>query len=150
MKKVVIALVMSVLTAGPALASASDKSDIMAVLKQWISGEAGTVATCADDAAVIDDIPPFEWHGPGACSRWQKDNDAYIQSEGITDAIGTIGNPQQFIVSGDHAYVVLPTTFAVTQKGKRVRETATSTLVLHKTAAGWRISAWTWATHTIQ
>jgi hypothetical protein len=129
---------------------ASDKGDIMAVLKQWISSEAGSVATCADDAAVIDDTPPFEWHGPGACSRWQKDNDAYAGKEGVTDASGTIGKPQQVIISGDRAYVVLPTTFAFTQQGKRVRQIATSTLILHKTAAGWRITAWTWATQTVQ
>jgi len=148
MKRVVIALAVSLLTAGSALAS--DKADIMAVLKLWISGEAGTVATCADDAAVIDDIPPFEWHGPGACSRWQKDNAASIRKEGITDATGTMGKPQQLIISGDRAYVVLPTTFAVTQKGKRVTEIATSTLVLRKTVAGWQITAWTWATQTVQ
>jgi ketosteroid isomerase-like protein len=148
MNRVVIALAVSLLTAGSALAS--DKGDIMAVLKQWISGEAGTVATCADDAAVIDDIPPFEWHGPGACSRWQKDNDAYTQGEGTTNATFAMGKPQQLIISGDRAYVVLPTTFAATQRGKRLRETATSTVVLHKTAAGWRITAWTWATQTVQ
>ena len=110
----------------------------------------GAVATCADDAAVIDDIPPFEWHGPGACSRWQKDNDAYLQNEGITDATFTMGNPQQLIISGDRAYAVLPTTMDFTQKGKHVSTTATSTLVLHKTAAGWRITAWTWALQTVQ
>jgi len=80
MNRIVIAFVVGLLTAGSALAS--DKDDIVAVLKQWISGEAGTVATCADDAAVIDDVPPFEWHGPAACSRWQKDNDAYIKKKG--------------------------------------------------------------------
>jgi hypothetical protein len=148
MNKVVVAIGVTLLTAGSALAS--DKSDIMAVLKQWISSEAGLVAVCADDAAVIDDIPPFEWHGPGACSRWQKDDDANQRREGITDASGTMGEPQQLIVFGDRAYVVLPTTFAFTQKGKRVKETATSTLVLQKTAAGWRISAWTWGMQTTQ
>jgi hypothetical protein len=148
MNKVVIALAVSVLTAGSALAA--DKDDIMAVLKQWSSGAAGTVAVCADDAAVIDDIPPFEWHGPGACSRWQKDNDAYARKEGTTDAGGTIGSPQQLIISGDRAYVVLPTTFSVTRDGKRVTEIATSTLVLRKTAAGWRITAWTWGTQKVQ
>jgi len=148
MNRIVIALAMSVLTAGSALAS--DKGDIAALLKQWISGEAGTVASCADDAAVIDDVPPYEWHGPGACSRWQKDNDAYSQKEGITDATGTIGDPQQLSISGNRAYAVYPTTWAFTQKGKRVREIATSTFVLHKTAAGWRITAWTWATQKIQ
>jgi hypothetical protein len=148
MNRVVIALAVSVLTAGSAVAS--EKGDIMAVFKQWISDEAGTVAACADDAAVIDDVPPFEWRGPGACSRWQKDYDAYVQKEGITDAAGTIGNPRQLIISGDRAYAVLPTTFAFTQKGKRVKEIATSTFVLHKTAAGWRITAWAWATRTVQ
>lgn len=147
MNRIVIAVAVSVLVAGPAVAS--DKDDIMAVLKQWISSEAGSAATCDDDAAVIDDIPPYEWHGPGACSRWQKDADAFNQKEGIKDSVGTIGKPKQLMLSGDRAYVVLPATFAVTQKGKRVTETATSTLVLRKTAAGWRITAWTWGTQTI-
>ena len=147
MNKVVIAFAVCVLTAGSA--QASDKDDIMAVLKQWSSGAAGTVAVCADDAAVIDDIPPFEWHGPGACSRWQKDNDAYLR-QGVSDETFTIGNPHQLIISGDRAYTVLPVTYTFTQKGKRVKELATGTLVLSKTTAGWRIAAWTWATQTVQ
>ena len=97
MNRVVIALAAGVLTGGSALAS--DRDDILAVLKQWSSGAAGTVAVCADDAAVIDDVPPFEWHGPGACSRWQKDNDAYLQ-QGISEEIFTVGNPQQLMISG--------------------------------------------------
>ena len=147
MNKVLIALAVSVLTAGSALAS--DKDDIMAVLKQWSSGAAGTVGVCADDAAVIDDIPPFEWHGPGACYRWQKDNDAYLQ-QGISDETFTIGSPRQLIISGDRAYAVIPVTYAFTQKGKRVRELATGTFALQKTAAGWRIAAWTWTTQKVQ
>ena len=147
MNRVVVALAASLLTAGSALAS--DKSDIMAVLKQWNdTDEAKAVATCADDASVIDDVPPYEWHGPGACSRWQKDYDAYAQKEGISDANGTIGNPRQLIISGDRAYAVVPTTFAFTRNGKPVKIVATSTFALHKTAAGWRITAWAWATQT--
>src|SRR5215475_7311222 len=147
MNKVVIALAVSVLAAGSALAS--DKDEIMAVLKQWSSGAAGTVAVCADDAAIIDDIPPFEWHGPGACSRWQKDNDAYLH-QGISDETFTIGNPQQLIISRDRAYAVIPVTYAFTQKGKRVKELATGTFALQKTAAGWRIAAWTWAMQKVK
>jgi ketosteroid isomerase-like protein len=149
MNRVLIALAASVLTAGSALAS--DKSDIIAVLEQWNDAdEARAVAACADDAAVTDDVPPFEWHGPGACSRWQKDYDAYLQKKGMTDTTGTIGNPRQLIISGDRAYAVLPATFAFTQEGKRVTFVATATFALHKTAAGWRITAWTWATQTIR
>jgi ketosteroid isomerase-like protein len=149
MSKVLVVLAVSALTAGSALAS--DKSDIMAVLNQWNDAdEAKAVAACADDAAVTDDVPPFEWHGPGACSRWQQDYDAYLQKKGMTDAAGTIGKPRQLIISGDRAYAVLPATFAFTQEGKRVTFIATATFALHKTAAGWRITAWTWATQAIR
>jgi hypothetical protein len=147
MNRVVIAPAAGVLTGGSALAS--DRDDILAVLKQWSSGAAGTVAVCADDAAVIDDVPPFEWHGPGAYSRWQKDNDAYLQ-QGISEEIFTVGSPQQLMISGAHAYTVVPITYTFTRNGKRVRELATGTLVLNKTAAGWRIAAWTWARQTLQ
>lgn len=149
MNRVLIALAASLLTAGPALAA--DKDDIMAVLTQWNdTDEAKAVATCAEDAAVVDEIPPFEWHGPGACSRWQKDYDAYVEKHGLTEVAGTIGNPRRLIITAERAYVVLPTTFAFTQNGKRVNQTATATFALRKTAAGWRITAWAWATQAIK
>jgi ketosteroid isomerase-like protein len=50
------------------------------------------------------------------------------------------------MTSGDGAHAVFPATFAFTQKGKPVKFTATATFALHKTAAGWRITAWTWTT----
>ena len=149
MNRLLIALAASLLTAGPA--PAADKDDIMAVLQQWNDAdEAKAVATCAEDAAVIDDITPFEWHGPGACARWQKDYDAYLQKEEESDAVGTIGSPRRLIVAGDRAYAVVPTTFAVTRKGKRATQTATGTFALRKTAAGWRITAWSWSTQTLK
>ena len=148
MNRLIIALAVSVLTAGPALAS--DKGDIMAVLNQWNdTDEAKAVAACADDASVIDDIPPYEWHGPSACSDWQKDYDAYLQKNGMTDASGTIGKPRQLLITGDRAYAVVPSTFAFTKNGKPVKVTATTTFSLHKTAAGWRITGWAWATQTM-
>ena len=48
----------------------------------------------------------------------------------------------------DRAYAVVPATFAVTRKGKRVTQTATATFALRKTDAGWRITGWTWAIAT--
>jgi ketosteroid isomerase-like protein len=143
MNRVIIALAVGMVTAGPALAS--DKSDIMAVVNQWNdTDEAKSVATCADDAAVIDDIPPYEWHGPSACSNWQKDYDAYLQKNGMTDATGTVGKPRQLLITGDRAYAVVPATFSFTKDGKPVKASATATFALHKTAAGWRITGWAW------
>ncbi len=143
MNRAIIAFAAALAVAVPAFAS--DRSDILSVLNQWNDAdEAKAVAACADDASVIDDIPPFEWHGPGACSRWQKDYDAYVQKEGMTDATGTIGKPRQLIISGDRAYAVVPTTFAFTKQGKPVKVGATTTFSLHRTAAGWRITGWAW------
>jgi hypothetical protein len=148
MNRIFIALAVGVLSAGPTMAS--DRNGITAVLNQWNdTDEAKAVAACADDASVIDDIPPYEWHGPSACSNWQRDYDAYVQKNGMTDATGTIGKPRQLLITGDRAYAVVPTTFAFTKNGKAVKVTATTTFSLHKTAAGWRITGWAWATQTM-
>jgi len=128
-----------------ASAAASDKSDILAILTLWNDDDpAKAIAACANDAVVIDDIPPYEWRGPGACANWAKDYDRNAQQTGLSNATGTIGKPKQFIVTGDRAYVVLPATFSYTQKGKAVKNTATVTFSLRRTTDGWRITAWTW------
>jgi ketosteroid isomerase-like protein len=143
MKRTITAIAVSLLTVGPVLAS--DQSDIMAVLNQWNdTDDAKAVAACADDASVIDDVPPFEWHGPGACSKWAKDYEAFLQKEAMTDVAGTIGKPRQLTITGNNAFAVVPSTFTYTKNGKPSKVTATATFSLHKTAAGWRITGWAW------
>ena len=146
MKRVMIALAMSACTAGVALAS--DSGEIMTLLNQWNDPDgAKSIATCADDASVMDDIPPYEWHGAGACASWAKDYDAFAQKNGMTEVSGTIGKPRQILVTGDRAYAIVPATFSFTKDGKQVKTTATATFALRKTASGWRITGWTWTPH---
>ena len=143
MNRIIIALAVSALTAGSALAS--DRSDIMAVLNQWNDTDAAkAAAACADNASVMDDIPPYEWHGAGACANWAKDYDAFAKTNGMTDASGTIGKARQIIITGDRAYAIVPATFSFTKDGKQVKTIATATFALQKTASGWRITGWTW------
>jgi hypothetical protein len=148
MNRAINVLAASVLSvAGATSALASDRDDVMATVTLWNDADsAKSISSCADDAAVIDDFPPFEWRGPGACANWSKAFDGFAQQNGITDPVGTIGKPKQFTVKGDHAYVVVPATFSYTMKGKPVKLTAIATFSLHKTASGWRITAWSWAT----
>ena len=138
MNRAIIVLAASVLTvAGATSALASDRDDVMAVVTLWNDTDsAKSISSCADDAAVIDDFPPFEWQGPGACANWSKAFDGFAQQNGITDPVGTIGKPKQFTVKGDHAYVVVPATFSYTMKGKPVKLTAIAAFSLHKTASG--------------
>jgi opacity protein-like surface antigen len=151
MRKIWIVLAMVVLVVG--LAAASDKTDVMVPVHQFTDGfnkgDAKTaLAACADQTSIIDDFPPHEWHGAGACSTWANDYEADAKKNGITDGVVTLGTPRHIDITADSAYVVVPVSFTYKQKGKLVKETgSTWTLVLQKGAAGWRITAWAWAQH---
>jgi ketosteroid isomerase-like protein len=143
MQKLVIVFAVGMLTAG--WAAASDKTDIMAVLKQWSGAdEQAALATCADEASIIDDVPPYEWHGPGACAKWLANYKAFAKAQEITEDSSTMGAPRHFEISGDRAYVTAPVTFTSKKKGQPNNETARVTITLLKTGAGWRITGWSW------
>ncbi len=149
MRKALMALV-AVALAGPAAASAQQK-DVMAVVNQFVDGfnkgdTKAAAAACADQTAIIDEFAPHAWQGTGACLAWMKDYDSDAKKEGITDGIVTLGTPRHVDVSGDYAYVVIPSDYAFKKQGKPVKETGSMfTFALKKGAAGWRITGWSWA-----
>jgi ketosteroid isomerase-like protein len=155
MRSVLIALAVTLVAAGqtPAAAQtpASPKNDVLAVVRQFVNdfnkGDGkSAVAACADQAAIIDEFPPYAWHGAGACAKWMSDYDADARQNGITDGIVTLGAPSHVDVTGDRAYVVIPSDYAFKRKGTPVKETGSMfTFALQKGAAGWRIVGWTWA-----
>jgi ketosteroid isomerase-like protein len=150
MHKFFIALAMLALAAGPA--AATDKSDVMALIHLWVDsfnkGDAKSMAAaCTDEASIIDDFPPHEWHGPGTCAKWLSDFEAMTKAGEVTDSVVTVGKPAHVDVTGDVAYVVAPTTLSFNKQAKPVKETGTITLALKKGSAGWRITGWAWADH---
>jgi len=105
MRKLFITLAVSVLVAGPA--AATDKTDVMSVVHQWVDGfNKGEMksmgAKCADQTSIIDDIAPHEWHGAGACSKWSSDFQAFTQAGEITEPAVTVGKPWHIDVKADH------------------------------------------------
>ena len=150
MRKLSIVIASILLVAG--FASAADNADVMKPVHQFIDGfnkgdAKSALAACADEAYIIDEFPPYEWHGPGACGKWAADYDADAKKNGITPGSVTLGKPRHIDVAGDRAYVVVPTTYEFTQRGKAVKQTgATLSVALQKLPAGWRIVAWSWAT----
>ncbi|HTO75258.1 MAG TPA: nuclear transport factor 2 family protein [Thermoanaerobaculia bacterium] len=138
---------------GAAPAAATDQADVMAPVYQFIDGfnkgdVKSAVAACADQASIIDEFAPYEWHGAAACPQWAAAFDADAKKNGITSGAVTLGKPRHVDITGDHAYVVVPTDYAFKQKGKSVKEKgSTLTVALQKEAAGWRITAWTWSKH---
>ena len=151
MHKIFVALAVAVLVAGPTFAS--EKTDVMVSVHQFVDGfnkgdMKSVLAACADQTSIIDEFPPHEWHGAGACSKWLDDFDADAKKNGITDGVVTLSNPRHVDVAADRAYVVIPANYAFKQKGKLVKETGSMiTLALQKGVAGWRITGWAWAKH---
>ena len=149
MQKILIALTIAVLTAGPSVAS--EETDVMVPVHQFVDGfnEGDTksaIAACAEQTSIIDEFPPYQWHGAGACSNWAKDYEADAKKNGITDGIVTLGKPRHVDVTGDRAYVVVPTDYTYKKNGEEMKETASMfTFALQKGTAGWRIIGWAWA-----
>ena len=147
--RVLCAVTLILLCAGAAFAS--EAAEVMKPVHQFIDGfnkgDAKTaLAACADDAYIIDEFAPYEWHGAGACATWANDYEADAKKNSITDGVVTIGKPKHVDVSGDHAYVVVPTTYSFKQNGKPMKENnATLTVTLQKSSSGWRITSWAWS-----
>ena len=147
--KLVLVLAAAMLTAGPA--AASEQDDVMKIVRQWVEslnkGDVKTaIAACAPQTSIVDEYPPYEWHGEGVCAKWAAGLDAYNKEIGLTDAVVTLRKPQRIDVTGDSAYVVVPADYRFKQKGKDGSEIgALFTVALKKGPAGWRISGWAWS-----
>ncbi len=149
MEKIALALVVA-LMAGTA--AASDKTDVVATVHQFIDGfnkgdVKSALATCASPASIVDEFPPYAWQGANACGDWAADFEANATKNGITDSVVTLQKPKHVDVAGDRAYVVVPANYDYKVKGKKTSQKGSVMAVaLQKTPAGWRITGWSWAT----
>jgi ketosteroid isomerase-like protein len=149
MRKTLVALVAC--TLGISSPAAAQQAEVMSVITHAVDafnkGDTKTFAsTCASETSIIDEFPPHEWHGSGACEKWMSDYDSNAKRNGITDGVVTLGKPSHVDVTGDYAYVVIPSTYAWKLKGVPTREDGSAfTFALHKEAAGWKFAGWSWA-----
>jgi ketosteroid isomerase-like protein len=126
---------------------------VLASVHQFIDGfnkgdTKAMLAVCADQTSIIDEFPPHEWHGTGACAKWISDFDIDAKKNGITDPVVTAHDPWHVDITADRAYVVMPVNYTLKQKGKPVTEVGSViTLTLQKFQSGWRITGWAWAKH---
>ncbi|MEO8128433.1 MAG: nuclear transport factor 2 family protein [Bryobacteraceae bacterium] len=144
---VILASVASAQTTGSA------QTAVMASVQQFVEGfNKGdikkAVAACADQTSILDEFPPHEWHGTGACGKWLNDFDADAKKNGITDGVVTLGKPTHVDVTGNRAYVVVPANYTFKQKGKPMSEVGSIiTLTMQMSKGSWRIDGWSWAKH---
>ncbi len=128
--------------------------DPMVAVRHYINafnkgdGEA-MAAIFAVPGFILDGMAPHVWQGPTAAQDWYRDVLIEIRQHGVSDLCITAGEPLHNNVSGDSAYVLVPTTFEYKVHGKQVTQTgAHFTVALRKLAHEWRIAAWAWAKGT--
>jgi len=151
MRTTLIGLIAVALGAAAQTGKTQESSAVMTAVSQFVDafnkGDAKAIAAaCSEQASVIDEFPPHEWHGVGACTKWASDYDVDAKKRGITDGLVTIGKPRHLDISGDVAYVVLPADYVYKMNGKPVKESGSAfTLVLRRSGGAWRIAGWSWS-----
>lgn len=159
MHKAIIALVMAGFAvgalgcAGPRSGGAStpEEQAVMAPVHQYVEAfnagdTAKALALCTDPMSIIDEFPPYDWHGAGAGAKWLSDYDADAKRKGITDGVVTLHPPNHIEITGDRAYVVAPANYEYKVHGKPTKQTGSMfTFALLKGASGWRVTAWSWS-----
>ena len=153
MQKLWLGLVAVAVAAGmPAHAQqAGQQADVMAVVNRFVDGfnkgdTKALVAACAAQTSIIDEFPPHEWHGTGACRSWANDYNANAKKEGITDGVVVLTKPTHVDVTGGRAYVVIPSNYSWKQKGKPMKEEGSAfAFALQKMGTTWKIVGWSWA-----
>jgi hypothetical protein len=127
-----------------------ERKAVMAVINQFVDGfnkgdAKSAVAACAPETSIIDEFPPHEWHGKGACMAWVRDYDIDAKRSGITDGVVTLG-PSHLDVTGNYAYAVIPSNYVFKMNGKEVSEIGSMfTFALQKSRSAWRITGWAWS-----
>ena len=151
MHKILIALVIAAVASTPVVASAA--TGVMSAVSQFVDGfNKGDMkmlaSACADEVSIIDEFPPYQWHGPGACAKWSSDYAADAKKNGITDGHVTLITPSHIDVVEDRAYVVASADYTYKEKGKAKKEVGSIfTVALQKDTDGWHIIGWAWSKH---
>ncbi|MDB5677466.1 nuclear transport factor 2 family protein [Sphingomonas bacterium] len=143
----IIGLAAGLLLAVPAQAqNGAVEAPIKTFIDSFNKGDvAGAMAThVSTGATIVDEIAPYMWSGPKSFGDWGASYDKDAKANGITDPAVSVGAPTRELVDGDAAYVIVPSVYTFKQKGVPMREKAQMTFALTKTAAGWKIAAWTW------
>jgi ketosteroid isomerase-like protein len=149
-KIAVLALLVVGLSWLPVLA-ADPKHEVALTLERFSAALAGNdakaiVASCAPDAIVIDEFPPFAWSENG-CAGWWTALQALVKKDGIKDLHVAASPPSLIYVEGPLAYAVMRARVtSVHDAGVRVWESLYATIVLRRVAGGWEIVHLAWTT----
>ena len=86
-------------------------------------------ATCAVPMSILDGMAPHVWHGPTATQDWYRDVLVEGEHLGAADYFVELGEPRDVNITGDSAYVVIPTTMTFKVHGKPITQPGATFMV---------------------
>jgi ketosteroid isomerase-like protein len=124
---------------------ADSKSEAESLVRQFMDAynrgdDKSLISTCAGDAAILYDVPPYHWSGRDACSRWLRDVRSEEHRIDISNAVATLEKIRHVMVSGPHAYVTVDLNFRFLWKGKEGEEQDVVVFTLSRSGDKWSVS----------
>jgi ketosteroid isomerase-like protein len=140
------ALLTPICVAAQTAANATPMATINTFVNAFNKGDMNTVHAVhsAEGVTIIDEDAPYLWQGKTAVDQWLAVLDAVGKAKGQSENAVAIRKPQVLNITGNRAYAVVPAEYTWKENGTPMHESATISAVLHRTAAGWKIDAWTW------
>lgn len=139
-------LALAALLASTSASAAPADEAVKAVTTVLDKFNAGDVQAFIDahtaEAVIVDEFAPFHWSGGGSVKRWLDDYGRDSAARKIADGHMAYGRPIQAVASDDRAYIVLPTTYCMTEAGVRKGADGHMTFAMARTTIGWKVAAW--------
>jgi len=95
------------------------------------------------EVVLIENFPPYVFEGSDAVARWAKGFAKHAKN--MEELRHSFGDPQDFHLDGELAFLSLPTTWRGTIGASSFIETGGWAFVLVKHAGGWRVRNYGWA-----
>lgn len=135
-------------TAGNAAAAPADDA-VKAITTTLDKFNGGDVQAFIDahtaDAVIIDEFAPYQWTGEGSVKRWLDDYAKDSAARKIEGGRIVYGKQTQGSSFGEKAYVVLPTTYCMTEAGIPKAGEGNMTFVMTQASGSWKIAGWTYS-----
>jgi ketosteroid isomerase-like protein len=97
------------------------------------------------DAAVVDNFAPYRFAPPNGPAKWYDGFGADAAASGSTDGVISTRTPKYVHVTGDHAWIVMPTEYRYKLKGKPELETGSLVFTESRLHGTWLITSMSWA-----
>lgn len=126
------------------------KHDVINAVRQMVDAvnraEFSTaVAAFSQDAAIVEDIAPYIWRGPGAPSDWLAAMGANAASMNIQSVLMTLAEPNRVEVHAEAAYALFPGELRMVAAGADLVADGSLTLTLRRSGDRWLIDSLAWS-----